>query len=176
MRCLINETNFRIPENIRAENALSWAQESVRQSWHRQASQQEIIYWKLPLISDVKHKWKTSWFDDAIKELGEIDEEIVEEGYPSINDNTKETAKQILIDLNTLKIESSPYVYPTIEGEIAIDFKSKNYSILILVINEKIVETYSSFYDSDTEYHKYTIPFENIFDFTISQLRALREA
>ena len=32
------------------------------------------------LFSEGQHRWKTSWIDDAIKQLGEIDEEIAEEG------------------------------------------------------------------------------------------------
>ena len=169
--------NFLISENIQVKSASSWAQEPIGKSWSRQTYLHEngiLIFHKLN--SEDQHKLKTSWIDDAIKELGEVDEEIAEEGYPSINDNTKDIAKQMLFNLNALKIESSPYVYPTTEGEIAIDFKSRNYSMLILVINEKSVEIYSSFYNSDIECHSYTAPFENNFDFTISQLRALTEA
>ena len=172
----MNETDFRIPENTQSKSATLWAQESIGKVLSRQISSMHENTNKLALslFSKVKHKWKTSWIDDAIKQLGELDEEIAEEGYPSINDKTKRTAKKILADLNSLKIESSPFGYPTVEGEIAIDFKSRNYSMLILVINEKSVETYSSFFNSDTEYQNYSASFENIYDFTTSQLRALR--
>ena len=61
------------------------------------------------LISGVKYKWKTSWIDDAIKQLGEIDEEIAEEGFPPINDNAKKTAKKILNILNLEGMEYAPF-------------------------------------------------------------------
>ena len=127
------------------------------------------------LFSEGQHRWKTSWIDDAIKQLGEIDEEIAEEGYPSINDNTKKTAKKILDVLNSEGMEYDPVVYPTTEGEIAIDFRSRNYSMLILVINEKSFETYSSVFNGATEYHSFTPPFKEFNDFIVSQLQALRK-
>ncbi len=174
MHFLTNKTDFAIPENTQSKSALSWAQESIRKVLSRQTSMHENVELDLLLFSKGQHKWKTSWMDDAIKQLGELDEEIAEEGYPSINDKTKRTARKILDILNSEGMESSPFVYPTIEGEIEINFKSGNYSLVILVISEKNVETYSSFFNSNTEYHSYTAPFKEFNDFIVSQLRILR--
>ena len=125
------------------------------------------------LFSEDQHKLKTSWIDDAIKQLGELDEEVAEEGYPSINGSIKKTARKILDILNSEGMECAPFVYPTTEGEIEINLKSRNYSLVILVISNKNVETYSSLFSSDTECHSFTAPFKEFNDFIVSQLRAL---
>ena len=127
------------------------------------------------LFSEDQHKLKTSWIDDAIKQLSELDEEIAEEGYPSINDSMKKTARKILDILNSEGMEYAPFVYPTTEGEIEINIKSRNYSLVILVISEKYVETYSSLFNNATECHNFTAPFKEFNDFIVSQLRALRK-
>ena len=127
------------------------------------------------LFSEDQHKLKTSWIDDAIKQLGELDGEIAEEGYPSINGSIKKTAKKILDILNSEGMEYAPFVYPTTEGEIEISIKSRNYSLVILVISEKNVETYSSLFNNSTECHSFTAPFKEFNDFIVSQLRALRK-
>ena len=175
MRCLMNETNFRIPDNPQSKSATLWAQESNGKDLSRQSSLYENVKMYSLLISGVKYKWKTSWIDDAIKQLGEIDEEIAEEGFPPINDNAKKTAKKILNILNSEGMEYAPFVYPTTEGEIEINLKSRNYSLVILVISEKNVETYSSLFNSATECHSFTPPFKKFNDFIVSQLRALRK-
>ena len=64
-------------------------QESIGKVLSRQTSMHKNTNMNSSLFSEGQHRWKTSWIDDAIKQLGEIDEEIAEEGYPSINDNTK---------------------------------------------------------------------------------------
>jgi len=128
-----------------------------------------------PSNSENQHNRETRWIDGAIKELCEIDEEIAEDGLPPIKDSAKLLAKRVLVKLDTMGIDNSPYVYPTMDGEIAIDFKSQNYSLLILIINKNNIESYSSFFNSDTEYNNFTAPFEDFFDFMKTQLHRLNE-
>ena len=122
-----------------------------------------------------QNKRKSRWIDEAIRELCEIDEEIAEDDLPPIKDSAKLLAKRVLVKLDTMGIDNSPYVYPTMDGEIAIDFKSQNYSLLILIINKNNIESYSSFFNSDTEYNNFTAPFEDFFDFMKTQLHRLNE-
>ena len=128
-----------------------------------------------PSNSENQHNRETRWIDEAIRELGEIDEEIAEDGLPPIKDSAKLLAKRVLVKLDTIGIDNSPYVYPTMDGEIAIDFKSQNYSLLILIINENNIESYSSFFGGDTEYNNFTAPFKDFFDFMKTQLHRLNE-
>ena len=175
MNFSMNKTEFENPENFQAKSATLWAQESNGKDLSRQNSLYENFKMYSSLISDVKQKFKTFWIDDAMKQLGEVDEEIAEEGYPSISDNTKKTAKKILDILNSEGMEHAPFVYPTTEGEIEINLKSRNYSLVILVISEKNVETYSSLFNGATECHSFTPPFKEFNDFIVSQLLALRK-
>ena len=122
-----------------------------------------------------RYKSKSRWFDEAIKQFCEIDEEIAEDGLPPIKDSAKLLAKRVLVKLDTMGIDNSPYVYPTMDGEIAIDFKSQNYSLLILIINKNNIESYSSFFNSNTEYNSFTAPFEDFFDFMKTQQHRLNE-
>lgn len=128
-----------------------------------------------PSNSENQHNRETRWIDEEIRELCEIDEEIAEDGLPPIKDSAKLLAKRVLVKLDTMGIDNSPYVYPTMDGEIAIDFKSQNYSLLILIINKNNIESYSSFFNSDTEYNSFTAPFEDFFDFMKTQLHRLNE-
>ena len=125
--------------------------------------------------SENQHNRETRWIDEAIRELCKIDEEIAEDGLPPIKDSAKLLAKRVLVKLDTMGIDNSPYVYPTMDGEIAIDFKSQNYSLLILIINENNIESYSSFFNSDTECNSFTAPFKDFFDFMKTQLHGLNE-
>ena len=128
-----------------------------------------------PSNSENQHTRETRWIDEAIRELGEIDEEIAEDGLPPIKDSVKLLAKRVLVKLDTMGIDNSPYIYPTMDGEIAIDFKSQNYTLLVLIINENNIESYSSFFNSNTEYNSFTAPFEDFFDFMKTQQHKLNE-
>lgn len=128
-----------------------------------------------PSNSENQRKRKTGWIDDLLKQLCELDEEIAEEGYPPVSDNAKLTAKQILVELDSLGINPPTIVYSTMDGEIAISSKSQNYSFLILIVDEENIESYSSFFNSDTECNKYTAPFKDFFDYLKTRLHQLDE-
>ena len=58
----------------------------------------------------------------GLAELNEVEDEIANEGLPQISRAVKEEARRILRDLGSVPI--SPVVYSTMDGEIAIDFRS----------------------------------------------------
>ena len=83
-----------------------------------------------------KDEPRNGWVTDAIEELKHIDEEVAEEALPEISADTKEKAKRIIWALPKHPI--APAIYPTMDGEIAIYFKSPDVpsSVLILVGND----------------------------------------
>ena len=79
---------------------------------------------------------RREWFNAALVELNDIDQEVVEENLPKILPQTKDRARSIVVALATQSI--APTVYPTEDGEIALYFKSPvaKSSVLILVGND----------------------------------------
>ena len=63
-----------------------------------------------------------TWFQGALAQVDLIDQEAQEEGFPSIADVAKRNAKHVLAKTRTSFIE--PDVYPSMDGEIALYFKS----------------------------------------------------
>ena len=86
----------------------------------------------------------SGWLARALIHLKRIDEEAAEERYPPVNDETKRRAKYLLFATSGCPIE--PAVYPSMDGEIAIYFKSPvaAAALLILVNNEGGAGCYSS--------------------------------
>ena len=84
------------------------------------------------------------WIARALDQLNRIDEEAAEEGYPPINDEAKRRARRLLFAVGGCPME--PAVYPSMDGEIAIYFKSPvaAAALLILVNNEGGAGCYSS--------------------------------
>ena len=62
------------------------------------------------------------WFQVALAQVDRIDQEAREEGWPPITDVAKRNAKHVLATTRTSFIE--PEVYPSMDGEIALYFKS----------------------------------------------------
>lgn len=63
-----------------------------------------------------------AWFQGALEQVDRIDREAREEGFPFIADVAKRNAKHVLAKTRTSFIE--PEVYPSMDGEIALYFKS----------------------------------------------------
>ena len=97
----------------------------------------------LPNSSNFKANPK-SWIAHAIAQLNQIDEEAKEEGIPSISNVAKSSVKRLLFALGKYNVITA--VYPSIDGEIAIYFKSPYAAsaLLILVNNEGEAICYSS--------------------------------
>ena len=79
---------------------------------------------------------KMPWLADAFVVVDEIDREAEEEGYPTIGDLAKRNARRVLFMVGRSSIE--PAVYASMDGEIAIYFKSRSAAsaLLILLNNE----------------------------------------
>ena len=76
------------------------------------------------------------WLGEALKLVDEIDREAEEEGYPTIGELAKRNARRVLFMAGRSSIE--PAVYASMDGEIAIYFKSRvaASALLILLNNE----------------------------------------
>ena len=79
---------------------------------------------------------RVRWLGEALRLVDEIDREAEEEGYPTIGDLAKKNARRVLFMAGRSSIE--PAVYASMDGEIAIYFKSRSAAsaLLILLNNE----------------------------------------
>ena len=79
---------------------------------------------------------RVPWLAEALTLVDEIDREAEEEGYPTIGDLAKKNARRVLFMTGRSSIE--PAVYASMDGEIAIYFKSRSTAsaLLILLNNE----------------------------------------
>lgn len=107
---------------------------SVPHSQHQvQPILHDLLQYNRPKAKDQP---RSEWVAEAIEELEHLDEEIVEEALPEINADTKKKAERIIRALPKHPI--APVIYPTVDGEVAIYFKSPDApsSALILVGND----------------------------------------
>lgn len=76
------------------------------------------------------------WLVDALVYVDRIDQEAREEGYPPIGDVAKRNARRVLFIAGSSPLE--PAVYASMDGEIAVYFKSPiaPAALLILLDNE----------------------------------------
>lgn len=84
------------------------------------------------------------WMPNALAQLRQVDEEAAEEGYPSISNVAKRSVERLLFALGDSPI--APAVYPSMDGEVAIYFKSPvaTAALLILVNNHGEAGCYAS--------------------------------
>ena len=84
------------------------------------------------------------WMPDALVQLNQVDEEAAEDGYPAISEVAKKSVKRLLFALGDSPI--APAVYPSMDGEVAIYFKSPvaTAALLILVNNHGEAGCYAS--------------------------------
>ena len=155
---------------------LSWGS-SAFQSWqpetHRSfgASVRSDVWFSTTRRSGFGSRWLAR----ALLQLKQIDKEAAEESYPPINDEAKRRAKQLLSAVNSCPIE--PAVYPSMDGEIAVYFKSPvaAAALLILVNNEGGAACYSSIH-GESRRKRYVDSSKLPDDFLMERLRALRES
>ena len=81
--------------------------------------------------------WSTSqlavrWLKDAFAQVDRINREAEEEGYPRIGELAKKNAKHVLSMAGRSSVE--PVVYPSMDGEIAIYFKSPVAAAALLIL------------------------------------------
>ena len=73
-----------------------------------------------------------SWLKDALAQVNWINREAEEKGYPLIGDLAKKNAKHVLSMAGRSSVE--PVVYPSMDGEIAIYFKSPVAAAALLIL------------------------------------------
>ena len=81
-----------------------------------------------------------SWISDALEQLEQINEEAAEENYPEISSISIAMARELLPKLTIHPIV--PDVYPSMDGDVSIFFKSRTKPAAILIricSNQKIV-------------------------------------
>ena len=76
------------------------------------------------------------WFNAALADLNDIEKEVAEESLPAILPETRDKARKILLALARQTL--APTVYPTVDGEVALYFKSPvaASSVLLVVAND----------------------------------------
>lgn len=81
---------------------------------------------------------------NALEQLEQINEEAAEENYPAISPQSIPVAERLLNELCEFPLE--PAVYPSMDGEISIFFKSNSSpsGVLILIDNSQHISCYSS--------------------------------
>lgn len=92
----------------------------------------------------IAHDSSRGWLPRAFACLRAIDGEAAEEGYPPISAAAKAVAKHLLFAART--VPWAPAVYPSMDGEIAIFFKSPDAAaaLTILVNNRRETGLYWS--------------------------------
>ena len=114
------------------------------------------------------------WLADAIGELEEIDDEVVEEALPELAANTKKHARRIVFALTKQPI--APTIYPTTDGEVALYFKSPvaASSVLILVGNDGQAACFS-YINGKNRRARYDDAADLPDEFVKAQIQALKE-
>ena len=130
-----------------------------------QARVLHIARWKQPPMA-------ASWLEDALTQVDRINKEAKEEGYPPITELAKRNAKHVLRMVGTSSIE--PAVYPSMDGEIAVYFKSPTAAsaLLILLDNKGGAGCYWSV-RGKSERRRHEVASKLASDFLSAQLRAL---
>jgi len=112
------------------------------------------------------------WLKGALEYVDRIDQEAQEEGYPPIADVAKRNARRLLFIAGNGQIE--PHVYPSMDGEVAVYFKSPvaPAALLILFSDEGSAGCYWSI-RGQSERQRYDDASELSPGFVLAQLRAL---
>lgn len=112
------------------------------------------------------------WLKDALEYVDRIDQEAREEGYPPIADVAKRNARRVLFIAGSGQLE--PHVYPSMDGEVAVYFKSPvaPAALLILLNDEGGAGCYWSI-RGKSERQRYDDASELPPGFVLAQLRAL---
>lgn len=115
----------------------------------------------------------SSWLTQALRELEEIDAEVEEEGLPPISAQAKDEANRVLSKLSVI-LPPTPMVYPTMDGEIAIQFNvpSMQRAVVIELGNDGEAACFASI-DGRNRRARYSDSSDLPDDFVQAQLRAL---
>ena len=108
-----------------------------------------------------------------MRELAEIGKEAAEEGLPKIGAKAKDEARRILSELSRTVL-MTPTVYPTMDGEIAIQFKAPSVprAVVIELGNDGEVVCFASI-DGRNRRARYSDSSDLPDEFLKAQLRVL---
>ena len=131
--------------------------------------------WSKGNAEEAPGQWQvlqSSWLEDALAALREVDDEIAEEALPVIKDAVKVEAERLIKAL--AGHPWAPAVYPTQDGEVAIHFKSQELpnSVVILLNNGGEAECYAHTGSKSRRAH-YDASSDLPDAFVLQQLRAL---
>ena len=124
-------------------------------------------------IADQTHRPMVKpWLRNALEYVDQIDQEAEEEGYPPIGGVAKSNAKRMLFTAANSRLE--PEVYASMDGEIAVYFKSPAApaALLILCDNNGGAGCYWSIHGK-SDRRRHDDASELPVDFVLRQLRAL---
>ena len=126
----------------------------------------------VPVAALARPRTTTPWLTDAFALVDQIDQEAEEEGYPPIRDIAKRNAKSVLFMAGRSSLE--PAVYASMDGEIAIYFKSRSApsALLILLDNDGGAGCYWSM-GGESEHQRHDDGSQLPEDFLLAHLRAL---
>ena len=126
-----------------------------------------------PIADRTRWPMVKRWLKDVLEYVDRIDQEAQEEGYPPIGDVAKRNAKRVLYIAGSSPLE--PDVYASMDGEIAVYFKSPvaPAALLILCDNNGGAGCYWSIHGK-SERRRHDEASELPVDFVRRQLRALR--
>ena len=85
-----------------------------------------------PMVGWSPSQMVANWLKDALAQVDRINREAEEEGYPLIGELAKRNAKHVLSMAGRSSVE--PVVYPSMDGEIAIYFKSPVAAAALLIL------------------------------------------
>ena len=120
-------------------------------------------------------QWRNAqewWYPDALGRLKKINEEAVDQDYPTVGEDAKAEAARLLRAMRTIPWE--PAVYPSMDGEIAIYFKSPRATaaLLILLDDSRQAACYWST-DAENTRKRYEDVSELPDEFLIAKIRTL---
>ena len=115
---------------------------------------------------------REEWYPDALERLKEINEEAVDQGYPTVGKGAKAEAARLLHAMRSIPWE--PAIYPSMDGETAIYFKSPRATaaLLILLDNSRRAACYWST-DAENTYKRYADVSDLPDEFLLAKMRTL---
>lgn len=115
---------------------------------------------------------REGWYPDALERLKEINEEAVDQGYPTAGETAKADAARLLLAMS--RAPWDPAIYPSMDGEIAIYFKSPRATaaLLILLDNSRRAACYWST-DAENTHKRYEDVSDLPDEFLIAKIRTL---
>lgn len=121
---------FNVDRQARLASTASRTQSLLSGLHHAHGTRAQVK--KLPAENRWTTRMSSHWLEDALARVDLVNQEAREEGYPLISELAKRNAKSVLFMAARNSIE--PTVYPSMDGEIALYFKSPIVAAALLVL------------------------------------------